>query len=150
MQCLVPLLFYTGISSMTSGVERALFSADFTDMYIGDHSDLGPDKVGYVSAVYGATNAVSSLAVGLLFDQITTQRSEAIVTAAAGVMHLVCFIVLLADTSLATGGVWSIAALYGLADGITLILPNILLGRLFTDDLSSAFGNLRLWYRTTS
>jgi MFS family permease len=140
MLLIVPLLLY-------SGVEQGFWSSDFTASII--KPVLGRDWIGWIMAVYGGTNALTSFSMGLLVDKQPRSRYPLVLFALGLQLAVLASLLYLDRTdrlaNLSRGLFFAIAAVWGVGDGILTTMPGILLGDYFRERQQAAFSNQRLW-----
>ncbi|KAH3767213.1 transporter, major facilitator subfamily protein [Pelomyxa schiedti] len=143
MSLLIPPIFYSGLS------EGFVFS-DFTNSIIA--TVLGIEWVGYIMALFFASDSISSFVFGKLVDTI----GKRIMIVCGTIAHVVCllFFILwlqfepldgLAD-GMWPATIWICAALLGLGDAVFFgVLPNSMMGTWFSESREAAFSNMKLW-----
>ncbi|KAI8015494.1 UNC93-like protein 3 [Camellia lanceoleosa] len=138
MLLIIPLIAY-------SGLQQAFVWAEYTK-YIAEPA-LGESGVGGAMAVYGAFDAICSLAIGRLTSGL---KSMTLIVCAGAFIQLIVLLWLLLRYSV-TSGVLGIlcpllmAAALGIGDGIFNTQLNALLGMLFKHDMEGAFAQLKVW-----
>ncbi|XP_028076849.1 UNC93-like protein 3 [Camellia sinensis] len=138
MLLIIPLIAY-------SGLQQAFVWAEYTK-YIVEPA-LGESGVGGAMAVYGAFDAICSLAMGRLTSGL---KSMTLIVCAGAFIQLIVLLWLLLKYSV-TSGVLGIlypllmAAALGIGDGIFNTQLNALLGMLFKHDMEGAFAQLKVW-----
>lgn len=138
MLLIIPLIAY-------SGLQQAFVWAEFTK-YIVEPA-LGVPGVGGAMAVYGAFDALCSVAVGKLTSGV---KSITIITSAGVFVQLLVLVWILLKFSISSGisGTFYpllIAALWGIGDGVFNTQLNALFGLLFKHDMEGSFAQLKLW-----
>uniref|UniRef100_A0A7N0U5A2 UNC93-like protein 3 n=1 Tax=Kalanchoe fedtschenkoi TaxID=63787 RepID=A0A7N0U5A2_KALFE len=138
MILVIPLITY-------SGLQQAFVWAEFTKYIITP--TLGVSGVGGAMAVYGAFDAISSVAAGRLTSSL---RSVTWIVSAGVFIQSIVFIWLLLKYSPASGiqGILYpllMAALLGAGDGVLMTQLNALIGMLFKHDMEGAFAQLKVW-----
>ncbi|XP_059428199.1 UNC93-like protein 3 isoform X2 [Corylus avellana] len=134
----IPLIAY-------SGLQQAFVWAEFTKDIVTPA--LGVSGVGGAMAVYGAFDAICSLAAGRLTSGLT---SITLIVSGGALIQAVVFLWLLLIYRL-TSGVLGImypllmAAMLGIGDGVFNTQLNALLGILFKHDTEGAFAQLKVW-----
>ncbi|OMO97150.1 hypothetical protein COLO4_14849 [Corchorus olitorius] len=138
MLLIIPLIAY-------SGLQQAFVWADYTKDVV--NPILGESGVGGAMAVYGAFDAICSLAAGRLTSGL---RSITLIVIGGAFFQAVIFLWLLLKYT-ATSGVLGIiypllmAALLGIGDGVLNTQLSALLALLFKQDTEGAFAQLKLW-----
>ncbi|OMO66191.1 hypothetical protein CCACVL1_21270 [Corchorus capsularis] len=138
MLLIIPLIAY-------SGLQQAFVWADYTKDVV--NPVLGEAGVGGAMAVYGAFDAICSLAAGRLTSGL---RSITLIVIGGAFFQAVIFLWLLLRYT-ATSGVLGIiypllmAALLGIGDGVLNTQLSALLALLFKQDTEGAFAQLKLW-----
>ncbi|KAL3536379.1 hypothetical protein ACH5RR_004840 [Cinchona calisaya] len=134
----VPLIAY-------SGFQQAFVWAAFTKYVV--QPTLGETGVGGVMAVYGAVDAVCSLAAG----RLTSGLSTITVIVLSGVfIQAIAFLLLFVNYSMIEGVFgflypFLIAALLGIGDGVLNTQLSAFIGILFKHNLEGAFAQLKFW-----
>uniref|UniRef100_A0A2N9J236 UNC93-like protein 3 n=1 Tax=Fagus sylvatica TaxID=28930 RepID=A0A2N9J236_FAGSY len=138
MLLVIPLIAY-------SGLQQAFVWAEFTKDVVTPA--LGESGVGGAMAVYGAFDAICSLAAGRLTSGPT---SITLIVSGGAFIQAIVFLWLLLEYRL-TSGVLGIvypllmAAILGIGDGVFNTQLNALLGILFKHDPEGAFAQLKVW-----
>ncbi|KAF5196980.1 unc-93-like protein [Thalictrum thalictroides] len=138
MLLIIPLIAY-------SGLQQAFVWAEFTK-YIVEPA-LGVSGVGGSMAVYGAFDAICSLAAG----RITSGLPSITMIVFGGLfIQVVVLLWLLLQYSLTSGLIGSLyplvmAAMLGIGDGVLNTQLSALLGMLFKHDTEGAFAQLKVW-----
>ncbi|EOY07588.1 PREDICTED: UNC93-like protein 3 [Theobroma cacao] len=138
MLLIIPLIAY-------SGLQQAFVWADYTKDVV--NPILGEAGVGGAMAVYGAFDAICSLAAGRLTSGL---KSITFIVCGGAFFQAVIFLWLLLKYS-ATSGVLGIvypllmAALLGIGDGVLNTQLSALLALLFKHDTEGAFAQLKVW-----
>uniref|UniRef100_A0A5B7AIB2 Putative UNC93-like protein 3 n=1 Tax=Davidia involucrata TaxID=16924 RepID=A0A5B7AIB2_DAVIN len=138
MLLIIPLSAY-------SGLQQAFVWAEFTKYIVTPA--LGVSGVGGAMAVYGAFDAICSLAAGRFTSGLT---SITLIVSGGAFVQAIVLLWLLLSYSI-TGGVLRIiyplliAAIWGIGDGVFNTQLNALLGMLFKHDMEGAFAQLKLW-----
>lgn len=138
MLLIIPLIAY-------SGLQQAFVWAEFTKDIVTPA--LGVSGVGGAMAVYGAFDAICSLAAGRLTSGLSSITF--IVSGGAFVQFIVLLWLLLkySLTSRVLGIVYPLimAALWGIGDGVFNTQLSALLAILFKNDTEGAFAQLKVW-----
>ncbi|KAM7531831.1 hypothetical protein LguiB_035241 [Lonicera macranthoides] len=135
---IIPLIAY-------SGLQQAFVWAEFTKFIV--QPVLGEAGVGGSMAVYGAFDALCSIAVGRFTSGLS---SITIIVCGGAFLQTIIFLWLLLGYS-ASSGVLSIiyplliAAILGIGDGVLNTQLSALLAMLFKNDTEGAFAQLKLW-----
>ncbi|XVE61848.1 hypothetical protein DITRI_Ditri06bG0071800 [Diplodiscus trichospermus] len=138
MLLIVPLIAY-------SGLQQAFVWADYTKDVV--NPILGEAGLGGAMAVYGAFDAICSLAAGRLTSGL---KSITFIVCGGAFFQALIFLWLLLKYS-ATSGVLGVvypllmAALLGIGDGVLNTQLSALLALLFKHDTEGAFAQLKLW-----
>ncbi|XVF08058.1 hypothetical protein REPUB_Repub06bG0192900 [Reevesia pubescens] len=138
MLLIIPLIAY-------SGLQQAFVWADYTKDVV--NPILGEAGVGGAMAVYGAFDAICSLAAGRLTSGL---KSITFIVCGGVFFQALIFLWLLLKYS-ATSGVLGIvypllmAALLGIGDGVLNTQLGALLALLFKHDTEGAFAQLKVW-----
>lgn len=138
MLLIIPLIAY-------SGLQQAFVWAEFTKYIVTPA--LGVSGVGGAMAVYGAFDAICSLAAGRLTSGL---RSITYIVSGGAFIQVIVLLWLLLKYS-KTDGVLGIiypllmAAIWGTGDGIFNTQLNALIGMLFKHDTEGAFAQLKVW-----
>ncbi|EXC31024.1 hypothetical protein L484_021326 [Morus notabilis] len=138
MILVIPLMAY-------SGLQQAFVWSEFTKYVVTPA--LGVSGVGGTMAVYGACDAICSLAAGRLTSGL---KSITLIVSVGAFIQAIIFLWLILNYS-GTSGVLGIlylilmAALLGIGDGIFMTQLNALLGILFKSDTEGAFAQLKVW-----
>ncbi|XP_044474394.1 UNC93-like protein 3 [Mangifera indica] len=138
MILIIPLIAY-------SGLQQAFVWAEFTKEIVTP--TLGAPGVGGAMAMYGAFDALCSLAAGRLTSGLS---SITYIVFGGALVQAVVFLWLLLKYSV-TGGVLGIvypllmAAILGIGDGVLNTQLSALLGILFKHDMEGSFAQLKVW-----
>uniref|UniRef100_A0A7S1CDR4 Major facilitator superfamily (MFS) profile domain-containing protein n=1 Tax=Bicosoecida sp. CB-2014 TaxID=1486930 RepID=A0A7S1CDR4_9STRA len=137
---------------LLSGFEQGFIWNDFTTYYIPPV--LGKKDIGYVMAVFGASDAVASVSMGKISDAIG-RAPVLTIGFAAQCLVILLFIVHGAPEDGTTepfwtwGGGWGslivAAVLWGIGDAVWNTQISALLGDVFSADTGPAFANFKLW-----
>jgi len=138
LQLLIPIIMY-------SGLEQGFIWGDFTANYITE--GLGEDYIGYVMAVFGASDAVFSVLLGSVSDSIGRRP---IIIAGAIVQLVVCALLFAFDvTEMERGKTWGLliacAILWGIGDAVWNTQISATIGDVFREDKEGGFANLKFW-----
>jgi MFS family permease len=138
LQLMIPIIMYFGL-------EQGFIWGDFTANYITD--GLGEDYIGYVMAIYGGSDALSSIALGSYSD--TVGRGPVVIFGAL-VQLIVCAVLFSIDvTELERGTMWGVlmvcAALWGMGDAVWCTQIAAAVGDIFRGDKEGGFANLQFW-----
>ncbi|KAL5716638.1 hypothetical protein ACHQM5_009774 [Ranunculus cassubicifolius] len=137
MLLIIPLIAY-------SGLQQAFVWAEFTKEIV--QPALGVSGVGGSMAVYGAFDAICSLAAG----RSTSGLSSITMIVFGGLFVQAVTLLWLLQYSMTSGLLGSLcplimAALLGIGDGVLNTQLSSLLGMLFTNDTEGAFAQLKVW-----
>ncbi|MBA0615851.1 hypothetical protein Gohar_011216 [Gossypium harknessii] len=138
MLLVIPLIAY-------SGLQQAFVWASYTKDIV--NPTLGEAGVGGAMAVYGAFDAICSLAAGRLTSGL---RSITVIVCGGAFFQALIFLWLLLKYS-ATSGVLGViypllmAAFLGIGDGVLNTQLSALLALLFKHDTEGAFAQLKVW-----
>ncbi|KHG16554.1 hypothetical protein F383_09813 [Gossypium arboreum] len=138
MLLVIPLIAY-------SGLQQAFVWASYTKDIV--NPTLGEAGVGGAMAVYGAFDAICSLAAGRLTSGL---RSITVIVCGGAFFQALIFLWLLLKYS-ATSGVLGViypllmAAFLGVGDGVLNTQLSALLALLFKHDTEGAFAQLKVW-----
>mmetsp|Transcript_30735 Transcript_30735/g.45491 ORF Transcript_30735/g.45491 Transcript_30735/m.45491 type:complete len:486 (+) Transcript_30735:55-1512(+) len=137
---LVPYMIY-------SGMEMVFIWSDFTANYV--KPVLGGGDIGFLMAVFGASDAAFSLLVGKLSD-VVGQLPMVLVgfAAQAAVLLFFQFYPAWSDTTeTATISLYVCAGVWGLGDAVANTVMYAIVGRYFDSgsEVGDAFANLKLW-----
>jgi MFS family permease len=138
LQLMIPIIMY-------SGLEQGFIWGDFTANYITE--GLGEDYIGYVMAIYGASDALSSVILGSVSDSL---GRGPVVVIGASVQLLVCAILFAVDVStMDRGATWVVliacAILWGIGDAVWCTQIAAAVGDIFREDKEGGFANLKFW-----
>ncbi|XP_019052814.1 PREDICTED: UNC93-like protein 3 isoform X3 [Nelumbo nucifera] len=139
MLLIIPLIAY-------SGLQQAFVWAEFTKYIVTPA--LGVSGVGGAMAVYGAFDALCSLAAGKFTSGLSS--ITIIVPGGALIQVIVLLWLFLKYSRLTSGLIGSLypllmAAMLGIGNGIFNTQLNALLGILFRHDMEGAFAQLKVW-----
>ncbi|KAK3038559.1 hypothetical protein RJ639_029359 [Escallonia herrerae] len=135
---IIPLIAY-------SGLQQAFVWAEFTKYVV--QPILGEAGVGGAMAVYGAFDAICSLAAGRLTSGL---KSITLIVSGGAFLQGIVLVWLLLKWSVSSsvpGIIYPllIAALWGIGDGVLNTQLNALIAMLFKHDTEGAFAHLKLW-----
>uniref|UniRef100_A0A0D6QZA9 UNC93-like protein 3 n=1 Tax=Araucaria cunninghamii TaxID=56994 RepID=A0A0D6QZA9_ARACU len=138
MLLLIPLLVY-------SGLEQAFVWAEFTKYVV--EPAIGVAGVGGVMAIFGATDAVSSLVAGRLTTGLLSISS---ITCTGILFQALVLLRLWLSHSFGSSrasliNIVVMAAAWGAGDGVFNTQTNALLAILFPHDTEAAFSQLKIW-----
>ncbi|OVA03523.1 Ion channel regulatory protein [Macleaya cordata] len=138
MLLIIPLIAY-------SGLQQAFVWAEFTK-YIVEPA-LGVSGVGGSMAVYGAFDAICSLAAGRFTSGLS---SITVITPCGLIVQAVVLLWILLNYSVTSGVLGYMypllmAAMLGIGDAVFNTQLNALLGILFRHDTEGAFAQLKVW-----
>ncbi|GAB0100293.1 UNC93-like protein [Sergentomyia squamirostris] len=128
------------------GAEQAFIAVDFTSSFVA--CGWGISKIGYAMICFGVANAVGSALAGAL-TKITGRLP---VLLGNLILHSSLMLWMQFWRPTASDGLiyCTMAAVWGLADGVWLVQVNALSGILFPGKEEAAFSNFRLWEATGS
>ncbi|KAK3031693.1 hypothetical protein RJ639_035279 [Escallonia herrerae] len=135
---IIPLIAY-------SGLQQAFVWAEFTKYVV--QPILGEAGVGGAMAVYGAFDAICSLAAGRLTSGL---KSITLIVSGGAFLQGIVLVWLLLKLSVSSGVFriiypLLIAAIWGIGDGVLNTQLNALIAMLFKHDTEGAFAHLKLW-----
>ncbi|KAK2986137.1 hypothetical protein RJ640_014467 [Escallonia rubra] len=135
---IIPLIAY-------SGLQQAFVWAEFTKYVV--QPILGEAGVGGAMAVYGAFDAICSLAAGRLTSGL---KSITLIVSGGAFLQGIVLVWLLLKFSVSSSvlGIiypFLIAAIWGIGDGVLNTQLNALIAMLFKHDTEGAFAQLKLW-----
>jgi hypothetical protein len=135
---IIPLMAY-------SGLQQAFVWAEYTKFIVQPF--LGEAGVGGSMAVYGAFDALCSIAAGRFTSGLS---SITIIVCGGAVVQAIAYLWLLLGYSASTGALsviypLMIAAMLGIGDGVLNTQLSALLAMLFKNDTEGAFAQLKLW-----
>ncbi|XP_010253254.1 PREDICTED: UNC93-like protein 3 isoform X2 [Nelumbo nucifera] len=138
MLLIIPLIAY-------SGLQQAFVWAEFTKYIVTPA--LGVSGVGGAMAVYGAFDALCSLAAGKFTSGLS---SITIIVPGGALIQVIVLLWLFLKYRLTSGLIGSLypllmAAMLGIGNGIFNTQLNALLGILFRHDMEGAFAQLKVW-----
>jgi predicted MFS family arabinose efflux permease len=140
MLLLLPVFFF-------SGLEQGFVFGSFTGNIIA--GSVGVGKVGFIMALFGAVDTLSSLIMGKMSDYWGNKP----VVFFGFLAHLAFFACFFA--AIQVGGVkwfdgheytlYIGAAVFGIGDAFANTFPNVMCSLYFTDDAEAAFSNLKFF-----
>ncbi|KAL1822629.1 hypothetical protein ACET3Z_009407 [Daucus carota] len=135
---IIPLIAY-------SGLQQAFVWAEYTKFIV--EPVLGEAGVGGAMAVYGAFDAICSLAAGRLTSGLS---SITLIVCGGALTQAIVLLWLLLGYSTSTGLLGTvipliIAAIWGIGDGIFNTQLSALIALLFKHDMEGSFAQLKLW-----
>ncbi|XP_074576806.1 UNC93-like protein 3 isoform X2 [Curcuma longa] len=138
MLLIIPLIVY-------SGLQQAFVCAEFTNKVVTPA--LGISGVGGAMAIYGAADAICSLAAGKLTSGF---YSITLLVYGGASLHIIVILWLLLGYSLTSGVVGYIYPLlmsifWGIGNGVFNTQLSALLGILYKHEKEAAFAQLKLW-----
>ncbi|XP_004302724.1 PREDICTED: UNC93-like protein 3 [Fragaria vesca subsp. vesca] len=142
MLLIIPLMAY-------SGLQQAFVWADYTAYIVSP--TLGVSGVGGAMAVYGACDAICSLAAGRFTSGL---KSITIIVSAGVLIQTIIFLWLLLIYSPVSGVLGTVyplimAAALGIGDGVLNTQLSALLAIYFKHDTEGAFAQLKVWQSGT-
>ncbi|XP_037940967.1 UNC93-like protein [Teleopsis dalmanni] len=132
--------------TMFIGLEEAFLAVDYTRSFVA--CGWGISNIGFAMICFGVANAIAAGVAGGLVEKIG-RVSLALICALINLL-------LLGYMSLYTARendylmYCAFAAVWGICDGIWLVVVNAFYGILFPKDLIAAYSNFRLWESTGS
>lgn len=138
MLLIIPLIAY-------SGIQQAFVWAEFTKYIVSP--SLGVSGVGGAMAVYGAFDALCSLAAGRLTSGLS---SITLIVCGGAFVQAIVLLWLLLKYSIVSGVLGVVypllmAAMLGIGDGVFNTQLSALLAMLFKHDMEGAFAQLKVW-----
>ncbi|KAK9154259.1 hypothetical protein Sjap_001739 [Stephania japonica] len=142
MLLIIPLIAY-------SGLQQAFVWAEYTKHIV--RPAIGESGVGGAMAVYGAFDAVCSLAAGRLTSGLP---SITLIVSGGALIQTIVLLWILLKYSMVSGVLGVVyplvmAAMLGMGDAVFNTQLNALLGLLFRDDTEGAFAQLKVWQSAT-
>ncbi|XP_062005266.1 UNC93-like protein 3 [Rosa rugosa] len=142
MLLIIPLMAY-------SGLQQAFVWADYTEYIVSP--TLGVSGVGGAMAVYGACDAICSLAAGRFTSGL---KSITIIVSAGAFIQTIIYLWLLLIYSPVSGVLGTLyplimAAALGIGDGVLNTQLSALLAIYFKHDTEGAFAQLKVWQSGT-
>ncbi|KAK1298634.1 UNC93-like protein 3 [Acorus calamus] len=138
MLLIIPLFAY-------SGLQQAFVWAEFTKYIVTPA--LGVSGVGGAMAIFGASDAICSLAAGRWTSGLS---SITLILSGGALLQILVLVWLLLKYSLSSGVLGPaypliVAVIWGIGDGVFNTQLNALLGILFKNDTDAAFAQLKVW-----
>ncbi|XP_068145994.1 UNC93-like protein [Drosophila tropicalis] len=127
--------------TMFIGLEEAFLAVDFTRSFVA--CGWGISKIGFAMICFGIANAVAAGIAGALVERIGRVSLAAI----CAILNL-CLLSYMYTWEAREGDYLSyctFAAIWGICDGIWLVVVNAFYGILFPNHLIAAYSNFRLW-----
>ncbi|XP_062129768.1 UNC93-like protein [Drosophila sulfurigaster albostrigata] len=132
--------------TMFIGLEEAFLAVDFTRSFVA--CGWGISKIGFAMICFGIANAIAAGIAGALVERIGRVTLAAI----CAVLNL-CLLTYMYTWEAREGDYLSycaFAAIWGICDGVWLVVVNAFYGILFPNHLIAAYSNFRLWESTGS
>ncbi|EDW00806.1 UNC93-like protein [Drosophila grimshawi] len=132
--------------TMFIGLEEAFLAVDFTRSFVA--CGWGISKIGFAMICFGVANAIAAGIAGALVERIGRVTLAAI----CAVINM-CLLAYMYSWEAREGDYLSyctFAAIWGICDGIWLVVVNAFYGILFPNHLIAAYSNFRLWESTGS
>ncbi|KAM8713392.1 hypothetical protein ACLKA7_013670 [Drosophila subpalustris] len=132
--------------TMFIGLEEAFLAVDFTRSFVA--CGWGISKIGFAMICFGVANAIAAGIAGALVERIGRVTLAAI----CAVLNL-CLLTYMYSWEAREGDYLSycaFAAIWGICDGVWLVVVNAFYGILFPNHLIAAYSNFRLWESTGS
>ncbi|ALC40915.1 CG2121 [Drosophila busckii] len=132
--------------TMFIGLEEAFLAVDFTRSFVA--CGWGISKIGFAMICFGVANAAAAGLAGALVARI----GRVALAAACAVLNL-CLLAYMYSWEAREGDYLrycAFAAVWGICDGVWLVVVNAFYGILFPNHLIAAYSNFRLWESTGS
>ncbi|KAH8410869.1 hypothetical protein KR222_002696, partial [Zaprionus bogoriensis] len=132
--------------TMFIGLEEAFLAVDFTRSFVA--CGWGISKIGFAMICFGVANAVAAGIAGALVERI----GRVTLAALCAVINL-SLLAYMYTWEAREGDYMSycaFAAIWGICDGVWLVVVNAFYGILFPNHLIAAYSNFRLWESTGS
>ncbi|EDW10136.1 UNC93-like protein [Drosophila mojavensis] len=132
--------------TMFIGLEEAFLAVDFTRSFVA--CGWGISKIGFAMICFGVANAIAAGIAGALVERIGRVTLAAI----CAVLNL-CLLAYMYNWEAREGDYLmycTFAAIWGICDGVWLVVVNAFYGILFPNHLIAAYSNFRLWESTGS
>ncbi|KAH8355083.1 hypothetical protein KR093_005014 [Drosophila rubida] len=132
--------------TMFIGLEEAFLAVDFTRSFVA--CGWGISKIGFAMICFGVANAIAAGIAGALVERFGRVTLAAI----CAVLNL-CLLSYMYSWEAREGDYLSycaFAAIWGICDGVWLVVVNAFYGILFPNHLIAAYSNFRLWESTGS
>ncbi|XP_075168084.1 UNC93-like protein [Haematobia irritans] len=132
--------------TMFIGLEEAFLAVDFTKSFVA--CGWGISNIGFAMICFGVANAIAAGLAGSIAEKlgrVTLATLCALVN--LGLFVYLYFYVAIQGDYLRYG---AFAAVWGICDGIWLVVINAFYGILFPNDLIAGYSNFRLWESTGS
>jgi len=140
MTFLVPVIIY-------NGMELGFIAGDFTNSIIA--KTIGIEWIGYVMAVFAATDAICSVLFGKLADKF----GKWVIIVLGFVFHAIFYIFYLVflsyysleDLSQNSYLLFITAGIFGIGDAAWTPFTSMMMSVFFTEQTEAAFSNLKFW-----
>ncbi|XP_017126313.1 UNC93-like protein isoform X1 [Drosophila elegans] len=132
--------------TMFIGLEEAFLAVDFTRSFVA--CGWGISRIGFAMICFGVANAVAAGIAGALVERI----GRVTLAGLCAVLNL-CLLTYMYTWEAREGDYLSycaFAAIWGICDGVWLVVVNAFYGILFPNHLIAAYSNFRLWESTGS
>ncbi|EDW60839.1 UNC93-like protein [Drosophila virilis] len=132
--------------TMFIGLEEAFLAVDFTRSFVA--CGWGISKIGFAMICFGIANAIAAGIAGALVERI----GRVTLAATCAVLNL-CLLAYMYSWEAREGDYLTycaFAAIWGICDGVWLVVVNAFYGILFPNHLIAAYSNFRLWESTGS
>ncbi|KAH8277562.1 hypothetical protein KR018_001053, partial [Drosophila ironensis] len=132
--------------TMFIGLEEAFLAVDFTRSFVA--CGWGISRIGFAMICFGVANAVAAGIAGALVERI----GRVTLAGLCAVLNL-CLLAYMYSWEAREGDYvryCTFAAVWGICDGIWLVVVNAFYGILFPNHLIAAYSNFRLWESTGS
>ncbi|XP_034654989.1 UNC93-like protein [Drosophila subobscura] len=132
--------------TMFIGLEEAFLAVDFTRSFVA--CGWGISKIGFAMICFGIANAIAAGIAGALVERI----GRITLAGLCAVLNL-CLLAYMYTWEAREGDYiryCAFAAVWGICDGVWLVVVNAFYGILFPNHLIAAYSNFRLWESTGS
>ncbi|XP_030368989.1 UNC93-like protein [Scaptodrosophila lebanonensis] len=132
--------------TMFIGLEEAFLAVDFTRSFVA--CGWGISKIGFAMICFGIANAIAAGIAGALVERI----GRVSLAAMCAILNL-CLLTYMYSWEAREGDYvryCAFAAVWGICDGVWLVVVNAFYGILFPKHLIAAYSNFRLWESTGS
>ncbi|XP_022231281.2 UNC93-like protein [Drosophila obscura] len=132
--------------TMFIGLEEAFLAVDFTRSFVA--CGWGISKIGFAMICFGIANAIAAGIAGALVERI----GRVTLAGLCAVLNL-CLLAYMYSWEAREGDYiryCAFAAVWGICDGVWLVVVNAFYGILFPNHLIAAYSNFRLWESTGS
>ncbi|KAH8245893.1 hypothetical protein KR038_010969, partial [Drosophila bunnanda] len=132
--------------TMFIGLEEAFLAVDFTRSFVA--CGWGISRIGFAMICFGVANAVAAGIAGALVERI----GRVTLAGLCAVLNI-CLLAYMYGWEAREGDYLrycTFAAVWGICDGVWLVVVNAFYGILFPNHLIAAYSNFRLWESTGS